>query len=127
MKPATWAVTLLVTSLLTANAFGLDKHFDARKIAESEIDPLALTINGRFGQSINGNAFQQDAVASHNGYQYLSATTTPIGRSAWRGENSRSGEWQVIRFDDYHFEGDDAHNTISIGIAPGEWHDPHGV
>ena len=71
MKPATWAVTLLVTSLLTTNAFGLDKHFDARKIAESEIDPLALTINGRFGQSINGNAFQQDAVASHNGYQYV--------------------------------------------------------
>jgi hypothetical protein len=119
MKPATWAVTLLVTSLLTTNAFGLDKHFDARKIAESEIDPMALTINGRFGQSINGNAFQQDAVASHNGYQYVGYYNGDRQVCLAR-RKLPLGDWQIIRFDDYHFEGDDAHNTISIGIAPGD-------
>jgi arylsulfatase A-like enzyme len=91
--------------------------FTATKVAESEVDPLALTIDGRFGQSINGNAFQQDAVASHNGFQYVAYYDARRQVCLARRELPL-GEWQVIRFDDYHFEGDDAHNTISIGIAP---------
>ena len=41
------------------------------KTGDSVVDTCALTINGRFGQSINGQSFQQDAVSTHLDYQYV--------------------------------------------------------
>lgn len=109
----------LVSLFLAANVLGDSAKLKATKVLSSVVDPLALTIDGRFGQSINGNAFQQDALASHNGYQYVAYYNGDRQVCLARRELP-SGDWQIIRFDDYHFEGDDAHNTISIGIAPGD-------
>lgn len=87
-----------------------------RKVADSVVDPSALTIQGGFGWGINGLAFQQEAVLSHAGWQYVgyydSARRVCLAR-----RKLPAGEWQVIRFGDYDFRSDDAHNTISIGLC----------
>ncbi|UCH33834.1 MAG: BNR repeat-containing protein, partial [Armatimonadota bacterium] len=87
------------------------------KISDSLVDRRGLTIKGAFGQAINGKAFQQDAVVSHNGYQYVayydSERHVCVARRKLLG-----GTWDIIRFTDYDFTSNDAHNTISIGICP---------
>ncbi len=66
---------------------------------------------------INGLAFQQDALASHKNYQYVAFYDA--GRRVCLGRRRLpAGDWQVIRFADYDFKSNDAHNTISLGICP---------
>ncbi|MFG6686791.1 BNR repeat-containing protein [Mariniflexile sp. HNIBRBA6329] len=85
----------------------------------STVDSKALTIDGRFGTAINGRTYQKDALASHNGYQYI----------AYYNENrcvciSRrklpEGDWKTIQFLDYDFKSDDSHNIVSLGICPND-------
>lgn len=87
------------------------------KIGDSVVDQNALTIDGGFGQAINGLSFQQDAIASHNGYQYVgyydAARHVCLAR-----RKLPTGNWKIMRFLDYDFKSNDAHNTISIGICP---------
>ena len=89
------------------------------RLGDSLIDAEALTIQGGFGQAINGKSFQQDAVVSHAGYQYVAyydaARHVCIARRALP-----SGEWEIVRFLDYDFKSNDAHNTISMGICPAD-------
>lgn len=89
------------------------------KIHDSVVDPQALTIQGGFGQCINGLSFQQDIVASHKGHQYL-AYYDRDRQVCLARRKLPDGPWQVIRFDDYDFKSNDAHNTISIGICPND-------
>jgi len=110
---------LIICTCLLAFSSKQTGRFKCEKIGDSEVDSFALTIDGRFGQSINGQAFQQDAVASHKGYQYLGYYNAERQVCIARRKIS-SGDWQVIKFDDYLFESDDAHNTISIGICSGD-------
>jgi len=87
------------------------------KLGESVVDPKALTIEGSFGRCINGLSFQQDAVVSHKGYQYVvyydADRHVCIARRRLPG-----GRWETIRFTDYDFKSNDAHNVISMGICP---------
>ncbi len=89
----------------------------ATKIVDSLVDSRALTIQGRFGRAINGLAFQQDAVVTHGECQYVGyydgARRVCLARRELPG-----GAWEVIRFSDYDFQSNDAHNTISVGICP---------
>jgi len=87
------------------------------KTADSLVDPAALTINGAFGQAINGLSFQQDAVISHAGYQYV-GYYDGNRRVCLARRKLPGGDWRKIRFEDYDFQSDDAHNIISIGICP---------
>ena len=87
------------------------------KLGDSVVDAEALTIQGGVGQAINGLAFQQDAVVTHKGCQYVGyydgARHVCLARRA-----SPAGAWQIVRFADYDYKSNDAHNTISIGICP---------
>lgn len=88
-----------------------------KKVADTVIEPKALTIEGSFGNAINGKSFQQDAVATFNEYQYVgyynSNRHVCIARRALP-----NGAWEKIELNDYDFKSNDAHNTISIGICP---------
>lgn len=77
---------------------------------------------------INGNAFQQDAITSFGGWQYAVfyssplANTTPV-TSLYVHLARRElphGTWQVLVFDDYEQTADDGHNTVQMGICPGD-------
>jgi hypothetical protein len=88
-----------------------------KKTGDTVIESNALTIDGNFGQAINGKAFQQDAMATHNGFQYAGYYNAQrfvcIARRKLPGS-----VWEILELKDYHFKSNDAHNTISIGICP---------
>jgi BNR repeat-containing family member len=111
-----WSSLSLVVLLVSAQA-GAD--VTVTRLGDSLIDAQALTIKGGFGQAINGKSFQQDAVVSHGGYQYVAyydaARHVCVARRALP-----EGEWQIVRFADYDFKSNDAHNTISMGICPAD-------
>ena len=59
-----WALVALLVA-------GPCSAITATTVGDSVVDPQALTIKGGFGQCINGLSFQQDAIVSHRGYQYV--------------------------------------------------------
>ncbi|OHF01652.1 hypothetical protein CORC01_03142 [Colletotrichum orchidophilum] len=81
---------------------------------------------------LNGNAFQQDAIISFKGWQYAvfySSGPSPARRNDIELEplyvclarrKLPSTEWQAIVFDDYRQTTDDGHNTVQMGICPGD-------
>jgi hypothetical protein len=90
------------------------------KTGEATVDHRARTLDGsRWGMAINGKSFQQDAVVTHRGYQYVAyydaAGRVCVARRLLPGE-----PWETVRFGDYLFESMDAHNTISMGICPND-------
>lgn len=107
--------------LLTA-ALGVAFTTRTWQYTTSLVDSEGLTLtNGVYGNIINGQSFQQDALVSYKGYQYLtyynSARRVCIAR-----RKLPAGPWQVIRFGDYRFSfarnlENDSHNTISMGLC----------
>jgi hypothetical protein len=87
------------------------------KIGDTVVDAEALTIKGGFGQAINGVAFQQDALATHQDHQYV-AYYNAGRRVCLARRRLPAGDWQIIRFEDYEFKSNDSHNTISLGVCP---------
>jgi len=107
-------VIFVLLSVVTAPAWAGPA---VTKTSDSTVDAQALTIQGGFGQAINGLAFQQDAVMTHGSYQYVGYYDGDRHVCLARRELP-DGDWQIVRFPDYDFKSNDAHNTISIGICP---------
>jgi hypothetical protein len=89
-----------------------------KKIADSIIDSNALHFtHGTWGMCVNGQTFQQDALASFNGWQYATYYDAEcklcVARRKLNAQN-----WEVIRFADYLFKGNDTHNVAVLGICP---------
>ncbi|KAI1772111.1 hypothetical protein F4818DRAFT_427732 [Hypoxylon cercidicola] len=74
---------------------------------------------------LNGNAFQQDAIQSFDGWQYacfyssLSGASEPLYIHLSRRKLSQ-GSWETFAFEDYPQTTDDGHNTVQLGICPGD-------
>ena len=94
-----------------------------KKIGDVTVDSKALTLGEekfgkvRFGDAINGCSFQQEAIVTHEGYQYVGYYDGNRQVCIARRELP-IGAWETIRFKGYQFKNNDAHNTISIGISP---------
>jgi hypothetical protein len=88
---------------------------------DSVVDPAAWNFpDGRYGTSVNGQTFQQEAVISHDGFQYA-AFFADGGVLAIGRRKLPDGAWEVIRFGDYTARDHrDAHNVVSMGIADGD-------
>ncbi|KAI0137685.1 hypothetical protein F4776DRAFT_104497 [Hypoxylon sp. NC0597] len=76
---------------------------------------------------LNGNAFQQDAIQSFNGWQYAafySALSEDAAKEPLYIHLSRrklpEGKWETLVFDDYPQTTDDGHNTVQLGVCPGD-------
>jgi hypothetical protein len=112
------ALLPLLLSLILSACAGTD--IKITKTGDRVVDPMALTLDGsRWGMAINGKSFQQDALITHMGYQYL--TYYDAQRNVCLSRRKLPAEpWETIRFTDYLFQGNDAHNTISIGICPND-------
>jgi hypothetical protein len=88
------------------------------KDAEVLLTQAGLTVIS-YGGYLNGESFQEDGIVSYNGYQYAAFWNT--GRHVVVARRSLpSGTWSTIELTDYTNSADDAHNTISIGICPGD-------
>ncbi len=88
------------------------------KDAEGEMALSGLTVVS-YGGFLNGESFQQEGIISYNGYQYTAFWNT--NRHVVMARRALpSGTWAKFEFADYTLAADDAHNTISLGIAPGD-------
>jgi hypothetical protein len=88
------------------------------KGGEVKLTGAGLTIVS-YGGYLNGESFQQEGILSYNGYQYAAFWNTArhvvMARRALP-----SGAWSTFEFSDYTNNESDAHNTISLGICPGD-------
>jgi BNR repeat-containing family member len=88
------------------------------KDGEVVLTKAGLTIVS-YGGYLNGESFQQDGIVSYGGYQYAAFWNTSrhvvLGRRILP-----TGAWSTLELADYTLSADDAHNTISIGICPGD-------
>ncbi|KAK4129840.1 hypothetical protein N657DRAFT_94334 [Parathielavia appendiculata] len=81
--------------------------------------------------NINCNSFQQDAIVTFNGWQYCCfysflqsepssvAAEEPLYVHVARRQLPH-GEWEVMVLEDYPQTTDDGHNTVQMGICPGD-------
>ena len=114
--PVFLPLLLTLCSLARAADSGAEA-WHVTKLRDSLVDPAALTIVGGFGQCINGLSFQQDAVTTHAGWQYVGYYDASR-RVCLAQRKLPDDAWQHLRFPDYDFRSDDAHNTISLGLCP---------
>lgn len=77
---------------------------------------LETVTTDAFDSNINGVSFQQDALVTYNGYQYL--TYWSRNRHVALGRKQLpDGAWELLELSDYRFETADAHYDISLGIS----------
>jgi len=88
------------------------------KDSEVLLTNTGLTIVS-YGGYLNGESFQQDGIVSYQGYQYAALWNTSRHVVLAR-RPLPSGAWSTLEFTDYSLSADDAHNTISLGICPGD-------
>ena len=100
-------------------SFSLYSEVNVKNLGVSTVSPTALTIDGRYGTSINGRTYQKDALATHKGYQYI-AFYDGERRVCISRRKLPNGEWKTIQFKDYYFASDDSHNIVSLGICPND-------
>jgi hypothetical protein len=72
-----------------------------------------------YGGYLNGESFQQDGIVSYGGYQYAAFWNTSRHVVLAR-RTLPTGTWSTLELADYTNTADDAHNTISLGICPGD-------
>jgi hypothetical protein len=114
-----WSRVVLPVCLLASWIAGVQAQ-SLQRVADSVVDGSALIFTqGTWGVCVNGQSFQQDALSSFNGWQY--ATYYDAGRRLClaRRPGYTSG-WEVFRFADYQFKGNDTHNVAVLGICPAD-------
>ncbi|KAJ8095139.1 hypothetical protein AAF712_006877 [Marasmius tenuissimus] len=97
-------------------------------VAQIHINPIAfrpLSPDPTTTNRLNGESYQQDALATFKGWQYASAWIVSEGNTSVRNAaisrrelTDESGEWETLILTDYNQTEDDGHDTISLGISP---------
>ncbi len=87
-----------------------------KKLGESIVTNDGLTVVS-YGGYLNGEAFQQDGIVTHGGVQYAAFWNTSR-HVVLAARSLPDGSWDTLELNDYTNQANDAHNTISIGIAP---------
>lgn len=85
------------------------------RLGETKLTSAGLSLVS-YGGYLNGESFQQDAIVTHQGYQYAAFWSTARHVVLARRQLP-SGAWQNLEFADYTNTADDAHNTISLGVT----------
>ncbi|KKA24122.1 hypothetical protein T310_1853 [Rasamsonia emersonii CBS 393.64] len=88
-----------------------------------------LALDAKRQHRINANSFQQNAILSYRGWQYVCFYSNKDDRVSGgpllvnisrRRPDGPSPSWETLTFRDYEQTVDDGHNTISIGICAGD-------
>ncbi len=91
---------------------------EVTKDGESQLSNAALSVVS-YGGYLNGESFQQEGILTFGGYQYTAFWNTARHVVLARRELP-DGDWSSLEFADYTNTESDAHNTISLGVAPGD-------
>jgi hypothetical protein len=87
------------------------------KIRETTVTTSACSLVFSTDYYLNGCSYQQDAIITFNGWQYTTYYNSSRKVCVARRQLP-SGSWQILTLNDYTQSTNDAHNTISMGIAP---------
>lgn len=115
-SPASGGTQSSVTMAPTGG--GANVAVSATKKGEGQIALSGLT-DVSYGGYLNGESFQQDGIVSYNGYQYTAFWNTNR-QVVMARRKLPNGAWSKFDFTDYTNSEKDAHNTISLGITPGD-------
>jgi hypothetical protein len=99
---------LCVAAILTAAL--------APNAGHAQLNLTTATANA-YNTNINGVSFQQDALVTYNGYQYL-VYWSANRHIALARRPLPDGAWESLELSDYQFQTSDAHYDISLGISP---------
>ncbi len=88
------------------------------KDSEDLLTDAGVTIIS-YGGYLNGESFQEDGIVSFQGYQYAAFWNTSRHVVLAR-RLLPSGAWSELELTDYTNTEGDAHNTISLGVSPGD-------
>lgn len=112
------AITLIMLSAAISSAWAVPSVV---KVADTLVDGQVLVMSGgNWGDIINGVSFQQDAVVTHQEWQYVTYYNTALHVCIAR-RHLPDGPWQKVELTDYAFAGgNDSHNVISMGICPND-------
>ncbi len=86
------------------------------KIGDTVVESQALSF---VGDRINGLSFQQDAVITYDGWQYV-AYYNAVRHVCVSRRQLPVGSWQALELPDYDLTGTDSHDVISMGICPAD-------
>lgn len=114
-------VFLIITAMAGIFVQYLSASPDVLKEAESLITSDASTWwDDRYGDAyLNCVSFNQDSLVSYNGWQYA-AYYNQARYVAVSRRRLPDGSWQHLVLSDYKQTANDNHNTISMGISPGD-------
>ncbi|KAK2763134.1 hypothetical protein FQN54_009770 [Arachnomyces sp. PD_36] len=116
LSPSLWALAASITTTADRALCISVINANITDIAEDVAD----------GERLITNSFQQDAIVSFNGYQYVATyTTSEYGGTinhvtVGRRTISPTGDWEFLTLNDYNQTTDDGHNVVSIGISAGD-------
>jgi hypothetical protein len=88
----------------------------ATKISDERIATNGLTVE-HYDKLLNGQAYQQNAIMTCNGYQYAVYWNSARHVCIYR-KNLSTGVAQTLELTDYTNTLDDSHNNIMMGICP---------
>lgn len=97
-----------------------EKTTGIRKLDDSVVDSTALNLTGGpWGNAINGQFFQFEAISSFGGFQY--ATYYDAQRQVCIARRKLpNGPWESIHFSDYRVQATDNHWPACLGICSGD-------
>jgi hypothetical protein len=115
-KSIIFSLGLPIVLCLTLSTFPVSAAPGITKTGESTVTASALSLV-LTDYYLNGCSYQQDAIATHNSWQYTAYYNSNRQVCVARRQLP-SGGWQVLTLTDYTQSTNDGHNTISLGIAP---------
>ena len=111
---------MLLFLLGSVSSLGAEPPPVRRMVAETVIDEEGLNFSqGPWGTCINGQTFQEQAVATFQGCQYATYFHSS-GRLGIARRKLPDSPWQRIHFDDYRIRHNDVHNVAVLGICPAD-------
>ncbi len=124
LRSALRTVTLVAAFLGLVGA-GAAARAQLTQTADMIFDPAGLLMprGSTYGRSVNGNAFQTEALLTYNGYQYVSWYHQGLNdEDVYIARRDLTGNtWQLLdtvkNFDNGDATAWDAHNVISIGVS----------
>jgi hypothetical protein len=88
----------------------------ATRVREDTITKVGLTVE-HYSKLLNGQAYQQNAIMTYNGYQYAVYWNSSRHVCIYR-RNVSTNVAQTLELTDYANTLDDSHNNIMMGICP---------
>lgn len=110
-SPSAWACLLL--------AAALSAHADPPApvlLSDAVVTTESFSKAVAYGDGLNGLSFQQDAILSHKGWQYVTYYNA-VRHVCIARRKLPAGAWQILELKDYTQTENDSHNTISLGIC----------